>query len=137
MVALEDHARAPARAHAASLEEIVPVAPRRLRRLIGTAMTEAFSASEQRLSSEHTRYGIERPGGHVTLDILFARSGEASAHQFDYFLSATMDDGGRISRQPYEALWRCPGRWDYLTETNAERSVAHMVRLIEAWAGLL
>lgn len=54
MAGLDDDARVPAEAHAASLHEIVPVAPRRLRRLIKAAMSETFSAREQRLSSEHT-----------------------------------------------------------------------------------
>ena len=70
------------------------------------------------------------------MDVLFARSGGGSIHQFDYFFAAAMDDGRRITLQPYEALWRCPGRWDYITEANAERSIAHFVRLTEAWAKL-
>ena len=32
----------------------------------------------------------------------------------------------------YEAAWPLPSRWDYVTETNAARSIAHFVRLIEA-----
>lgn len=136
MVGLDDAARAPAEAHAASLDEIVPVAPRRLRRLIKGAMADRFSATEQRLSSEHIRYDAQRPGGRVLVDILFARSRGGSIHQLDYFFAAAMDDGRRITSQPYEALWGCPGRWDYITEANAERSIAHFVRLTETWAGL-
>jgi hypothetical protein len=123
-------ARAPASAHAASFAEIVPVAPRRLRRLIGDILKQRFDATSERINAEHTRFSAQVPGGAVLIDVLFARGGGAS-HQFVYNFGAKMLDGRNVWMKSYEGIWKTASRWDYVTESNAERCVEHFADLIE------
>lgn len=136
MVGMTLDARAPAPAHAASLDELVPVAPRRLRKLIDDAMSARFSARAERVSLDHTRYVAPLPDGNFTVDAMFPR-GMGSSCQFDYRFGAQMTNGGSVWMQSYEGVWLSMSRWDYLTEANAERSVAHLARLAETYADLI
>ncbi len=126
----EPEARAPAVAHASSLQEIVPIAPGRLRKLIGDAMKKRFGAGDKRLNPEHSQFTAQIPGSTVKVDIIFARGG-GSRHQFDYQVSATIGELPPIATASYEGVWLTSPRWDYVTETNADRSVAHLIRQIE------
>lgn len=136
MVAMPEAAQAPAAAHAASRDELVPVAPRRLRKLIDDAMSARFGAKAERVSSDHTRYAAPLPGGQFTIDIRFA-SGMGPAYQFDYHFGARMTNGRSVWMESYESVWLSLSRWDYVTEVNAERSVAHLVRVVEACVELI
>jgi hypothetical protein len=136
MVGMPESAKAPARAHAASLEELVPVAPRRLRKLIDDALTGRFGAQATRISSDHTRYGAPLTGGGFTVDVLFAR-GMGASHQFEHHFNARMASGRSVWMESYEGVWSIGSRWDYVTETNAEKSVAHFIRLIETCIELI
>lgn len=130
MLSEEPEARAPAAAHATSLQEIVPIAPGRLRKLISDAMKKRFGAGEQRVDPEHTQFTAQLPGCTVKVDVIFAKGG-GSRHQFDYHVSAKIGDLPPIAMVSYEGVWLTSGRWDYVTETNADRSVAHLIRQIE------
>lgn len=129
-------ARAPAPAHAASFAEIVPVAPRRLRQLIGNVLKQRFDAQSERINAEHTRFIAQVPEGVVLIDVLFARGG-GSLHQFDYHFGAKMSDGRQVWMKSYEGIWKTTSRWDYVTEANAERSATHFANLIELCIDLI
>jgi len=128
--------RAPADGHAASLDELVPVAPKRLRMLIDDAITARFGSTGARLSPEHTVYSGYLPRGGFTVDVGFPR-GRIRGYQFTYRFNADMADGRRVSRQSYESVWLRASHWDYLTKTNAERSILHLIRAIEACIELI
>lgn len=136
MVAMPPEAQTPAIAHAASLSELAPVAPKRLRKLIDEAMTSRFGATAARVSSDHTRYNAAPPGGVLTVDVMFPR-GMGPSWQVEHRFSAKMANGRSVWMKSYEGVWRLTPRWDYLTEANAERSIAHFVRLIEACVDLI
>jgi hypothetical protein len=128
-------ARLPAPGHATSFEEIVPVEPRRLRGLVDDAMGRAFGATPQRVDKDHVRYDAVQSAGSFRVDLMFAAPGRA-AHQFDYRFSTMLDGRTKVWMQAYESVWRLAPRWDYVTQANAERSVAHLVTLIGACADL-
>lgn len=136
MVAMPEEAQAPAAAHAASRDELVPVAPRRLRKLVDDALRARFGAQATRVSSDHTRFVAPLPGGQFTLDLRFAQ-GMGASWQFDYLFGAGMTNGRNVWMQSYESVWLGMSRWDYVTEANAERSVTHFVRLAEACVELI
>lgn len=94
---MEGAAALPPPGLAAGLQELEPVAPRVLRRLV-TAMM----------------------------------SGGRSSHQLDYY--ARLPAGRTFVC--YEQLWRTSGRWDYVTVTNANRSVDHLGLLLGTLASL-
>lgn len=56
MIGAPDMAFIPAKDHAATLEELVPVAPRRLRKLIDDALVGGFGLSAHKVSSELCSY---------------------------------------------------------------------------------
>jgi hypothetical protein len=124
-------ARLPTAAHAASVEEIVPVEPRRLRRLFDHAMSGTFGATPQLVDKQHVRYDASHPTGGFRVDLMFAAPGRAM-HQFEYRFSANVDGRRRIWMEAYESVWRLAPRWDYVTQANAERSVAHLATLVAA-----
>jgi hypothetical protein len=129
-------ARVPPPGLAASLDELVPVAPRRLRKLLDAAMAARYGADPVRISSELTRYAAAIPGGQMLVDITFP-TGPRLGYQLHHAFSATMADGRRVWQQPYESVWRLVSGWDYLTEANAERSIAHLLRLTDASIALV
>jgi hypothetical protein len=128
-------ARLPAKDHAASLEELVPVAPARLRKLVDQMMKEAFGAEPQRLAKDHTVYEARLPGGHLKLHAMFAPPGRMMP-QFDYRLEAALDGKARAAFT-YEEAWWLPASWDYLTESNAGPSISRLGELVKLAVALL
>ncbi len=125
----EPGARLPPAAHAVSLDEINPVAPARLRRLIGDSMKKRFDASAKRVASDHTKFTAQLPTGHLECDFIFATGGN-SRQQFNYCISAKFREQPRLHMASYEGIWRVPSSWDYVTESNADRSIAHLLHQI-------
>lgn len=129
-------ARAPAPVIAASLEEVVPVEPRRLRKLLDAAMDRAFAARPERVGKDSVRYTFPRPEGAVRVDVDFAAPGRL-LHQFDYYVSAQFEGRPKVWMTPYESVWRLASRWDGVTRANAERSAAHLAQLVAACIDLV
>lgn len=127
-------ARLPAREHVSSLEEAVPVKPARLRKLIDQMMKEGFGSEPQRLGKDHTIYDARLPNGQFRLHAMFAPPGRLLP-QFDYRLEIAHDGKAR-SAFTYEEAWRLPASWDYLTETNAGRSIDHLRQLVSTCIAL-
>jgi hypothetical protein len=127
----DPRARAPAAAHAASLAEIEPVEPRRLRKLLDEAMARRFGATAQPLGKDHVRYEARGSDAWLRVDLMFAPPGRI-LQQFDYQFSAQRDGRPKVAMQSYEGVWRIPARWDMVTRANAERSVAHVAALVAA-----
>ena len=124
-------ARGPAAVVAATLDEVVPVEPRRLRRILDDTMGRAFGATGTRVDKETVRYDAALPAGSVRVDVTFAAPGRL-LHQFDYRYSATFQGRPKIWMSAYESVWRLASRWDCVTQLNAERSVAHLASLVAA-----
>jgi len=124
-------ARAPAPVIAASLAEVVPVEPRRLRKLLDEAMVRAFAARAERVGKDSVRYTFARPEGAVRVDVSFAAPGRL-LHQFDYYVSAQFEGRPKLWMTSYESVWRLASRWDGVTQVNAERSAAHLAQLVSA-----
>jgi hypothetical protein len=129
-------ARAPAPVVAASLAEVVPVEPRRLRKLLDEAMDRAFAARPERVDKESVRYNFVRPEGAVRVDVAFAAPGRL-LHQFNYSFSAQFEGRPKIWMTAYESVWRLAARWDGVTQVNAQTSVAHLASLVEACIDLV
>jgi hypothetical protein len=126
----------PPRPLAETLDDLVPVKPARLRKLVAGRVKEDFSADETRLSAEHVRYVGDVPGAKLALDITYARSGGRAAHQLEYHMWVKVGEGARIGPLGYESVWRTPSRWDYITESNAEACVDHLCGLIRCCIAL-
>ncbi len=124
-------AREPPATHASSFQEVVPVAPRRLRKLIGDAMATKFGASGQRVAADHNQFTAQMPSGSFKVDIVFAAKGNRARHQFYYSVSTKLENRPPLWTATYEGVWLTSAHWDYVTEANAERSVAHLIRQIE------
>ena len=126
----EPLARMPPAHHATSLQEIDPVAPARLRKLIGDGMKKRFGAAAQRVASDHSQFTAQTPNGSLKVDVRFA-TGVHSRPQFDYSVNAKIEDRPPLWMASYESVWLTSAQWDYVTEINADRSVAHLIRQIE------
>lgn len=124
-------ARAPAPVVASSLAEVVPVEPRRLRKLVDDTLKRTFGVAAQRMDSDHVCYAAARPEGVMRVDVMFARPGRL-LHQFDYHFSAERPGRPKVWMTTYEDVWRLAARWDGVTQANAERSVAHLAALLSA-----
>ena len=68
--------------------------------------------------------------GRLKIDVSFLRGGPGSTGQFSCFFRRERPDGRRVTLQSYEGIWRMPTTWNYLTEMNAKKCVAHFARLI-------
>ncbi len=133
MLSDEPEARVPSSAHAASLDEAVPVAPARLRKLIDRMMADRFGAKAQAIGKQHMVYDALVPAGQLRLHAMFAPPGRMT-QQLDYRVEMRGTGHGLAA---YETVWRTPGVWDYLTESNAERSIVHLGTLIGVCFALL
>jgi hypothetical protein len=133
MLSDEPEARRPSTAHAASLDEAVPVAPARLRKLIDRMMSDRFGATAQAIDKQHTVYGALVPAGQLRLHAMFAPPGRMT-QQLDYVIEMRTKGHGQVA---YESIWRLPSSWNYLTENNAERSIVHLGTLIGICLALL
>ena len=133
MLSDEPEARRPSPAHAASLDEAVPVAPARLRKLIDRMMSDRFGATGQAIDKQHTVYDALVPAGQLRLHAMFAPPGRMTK-QLQYHIEIRGTGHGLAA---YETVWRTPGVWDYLTESNADRSIVHLGTLIGVCLTLL
>lgn len=133
MLSDEPESRRPSTAHAASLDEAVPVAPARLRKLIERMMSDRFGATAQAIDKQHTVYDALVPAGQLRLHAVLASPGRMT-QQLDYRIEMR---GAGHGLAAYETVWRTPGVWDYLTESNAERSIVHLGTLIGVCLALL
>jgi hypothetical protein len=129
----EPEARRPSSAHAASLDEAVPVAPARLRKLIGRMMSDRFGATAQAIDKQHTVYDALVPAGQLRLHATFSPPGRMTK-QLDYLIEMRGTGRGLAA---YETVWRTPSDWNYLTESNAEPSIVHLGTLIGVCLTLL
>ena len=127
---LSAEARRPAAAHAATLDEMVPVAPKRLLQLIGKILKDQYGATATPFGKDHISYAAVVAGRSVKLDLLLPGRGAFSWHQFGYNL--TLPGSLRLPFITYEGIWLTSSQWDYVTENNAERSVNHFARVVEA-----
>ncbi len=132
-VGLTAHQALPPPWLANSLDELVPAPPRTIRRLVTRLMRERFEASAVKLGASDERFDLGIDGTPVRVTLMFAPSGGRSIHQLDYALQFPGRPGAPST---LEQLWRTPGRWDYMTESNVERSVDHLGDIITAVAGL-
>ena len=82
------------------------------------------------MDSEHTQFTAQIASGSFKVDIRFAR-GSRHSHQFDYHVSAKIENRPPLWMASYEVVWFTSAHWDYVTEANAERSVTHLIRQIE------
>ncbi|MCZ8105059.1 MAG: hypothetical protein O9972_45100 [Burkholderiales bacterium] len=128
MLTDEPEARRPSPAHAASLDEAVPVAPARRRKLIDRMMSDRFGAMAQAIDNQHTVYDALVPAEQLRLHAMFAPPGRMTM-QLHYHIEMRPRSPGQ-GLAAYEAVWRTPNVWDYLTESNAERSIVHLGTLI-------
>ncbi|MCX7326684.1 MAG: hypothetical protein NTW00_00695 [Hyphomicrobiales bacterium] len=133
MLSDEPEARRPSPAHAASLDEAVPVAPARLRKLIDRMMSDRFGATGQAIDKQHTVYDALVPAGQLRLHATFSPPGRMTK-QLQYHIEIRGTGHGLAA---YETVWRTPGVWDYLTESNADRSIVHLGTLIGVCLTLL
>jgi hypothetical protein len=102
------------------LDEIVPVLPRRLRKVMADRARQRLGAVPERLDSETTRLVGAHGEVKVALDISFAPGGAKAMHQMDHMLWLGPPGGGRLRSAGYESLWLLPTSWDYITEGYAE-----------------
>ena len=132
----EPEARRPSSAHAASLDEAVPVAPARLRKLIGRMMSDRFGATAQAIDKQSMVYDALVPAGQLRLHAKFSPPGRMTL-QLGYHIEMRPRSPGQQWLAAYETVWRTPGVWDYLTESNADRSIVHLGTLIGVCLALL
>ena len=133
MLSDEPEARRPSTAHAASLDEAVPVAPARLRKLIDRMMSDRFGATAQAIDKQHKVYDALVPAGQLRLHAMFAPPGRMTM-QLNYHIEMRGTGRGLAA---YETVWRTPSAWNYLTESNAEPSIVHLGTLIGVCLTLL
>ncbi len=123
----------PPPALAASLDELEPVPPRTLRRLVATMMQDRFGAEPVKLARDQDRFGGSVDGTLFEALLGWATSGGHSSHQMEYHVRRPGASGQWTG---YEALWRTAGRWDYLTSANAARSIDHLGDVITTLVAL-
>lgn len=125
--------------HASSIEDLVPVKPARLRKLVAALCAGLLGAKEEKLGSDFSRFTGAIGVTKVSVTATFAQSGgRPAARQLDYTVLAQRPDMERPSRQTsYESYLRLPGTWDFLTEQNAEPSIRHLGTVIQACVDLI
>ncbi|MEM1274041.1 MAG: hypothetical protein AAGF88_09495 [Pseudomonadota bacterium] len=118
--------------HARHVDDLVPVKPRHLRVALKRGMEGRFAATEERLSTDTTRYIGRLRAWKIAVDIEFVSNrGWRRHHQFRYEIWLGPKGGGRLHVPGYEALWSVPAEWDYVTVENLERSVAALCDVVE------
>lgn len=124
--------------HVTGLAEVEPVAPARLRKAVKAAVLARFGGSATKQSAEAERIVAAVPQGRMTLDMVFAASGRPDAKQMEYhFFVDIAGEAGRFAPTTYETLWLLPAWWNMLTEANLDRSMDHLLRVIEARLALI
>jgi hypothetical protein len=104
------------------LSHLRPAKASRLRRLVKATVQEMGFAAQKTRGAEH-KY-IHASGAIVRADF------GSYVGQLRYSVSAACGECSVVMLS-YETLWSQPGGWDYLTEENAERSVAFLPELVE------
>ena len=127
----------PPEPHAVRLDDLVPVAPRKLRKRVARLMAEKFGAEEEKQDSETSIFKSRIGETEFFIMINYVRRGGYKTHQFDYYLRFRSDGASATDLFAYENILRVPGSWDYITEDNVDQSVKHLGELIVACAGLL
>jgi hypothetical protein len=121
-----------------SPQDLVPVAPRILRKALAEAASHGFDAEAQKVSPEETWYVSKINDWDVALDVTFvSNKGWNRSHQFDYAVWVKSPAGKRILLQGYESLWRIPTHWNYITAENVGRSTEHLVTLVKLMVSLV
>ncbi len=119
------------------IADLVSVPPRVLRQTLEGAAKLGFEAKAQKVDAEESWYISKIDGWDVALDVLFASNkGWKRSHQFDYGLWVKSPAGNRSRLDGYEALWKVPATWNYITVENADRSAAHLMRLVRVMLSL-
>lgn len=116
--------------------DLVPVKIPTLRRLVAKMFAQRFAASARDLSSESWRY--EGMLGETSLKVVIRYSARMGRPQLDYQVQVQGKE--RALTAPnlcFESVLGVGfGRWDYLTQENAERSVELLGELVEYVAKL-
>jgi hypothetical protein len=116
--------------------ELVPVKVPTLRRLVKSAFAQLFAPTARDIGSETWFY--EGRLGKSALKVVIRYSGKMGRPQLDYQVQVRGKE--RALSAPklcFESVLGVGfGRWDYLTQENAERSVGLLCELVEYVAGL-
>jgi hypothetical protein len=126
----------PPRPHVERWEEAVPVKPAALRKAAVAALVGRFGG-EAKTDGELTRVVAVVPEGRMVVDLIFAAPGRAVSRQMGHLFFLDRADGTRVRSGCYEAMWRLGAEWDLITQANLDRSIAHLVRVIEARLALI
>lgn len=120
------------------LADLVPVPPRVLCKVLEGAAKLGFDARAERVDAEQSWYIGKIDGWDVALDVHFASNkGWRKNHQFDYGLWVKSPAGNRVRLDGYESLWKIPSTWNFITVENADRSAAHLMRLVRLLQSLV
>jgi hypothetical protein len=120
-----------------NLDCLVLVKPTRLKKLVDRAFAGLFAPQKVPLGSDACKYIGHLDESRLTVDVLFAPPSRMNPRQLQYLVKvATAADpaGGGAT---YEGLWSLHAVWDYVTEENAERSVALLAELLVYLKGLV
>lgn len=112
---------------------VEPVKPARLKRLVDKALEALLAPERTKFGSELTQYVGVWEGWKVTVKVLFAPGGRVNPRQLEYIVSVASADAAKSVPEgggTYEGMWWLRATWDYITEENAERSVAALKDLI-------
>lgn len=116
--------------------DLAPVKIPTLRRLVKAAFAQRFAVNARDIGSEFLQY--EGTLDEVSVKVLIRYSGKMGRPQLDY--QVQVQDKGRILAVPnlcFESVLGVGfGKWDYLTQENAERSVELLCQLVEYVASL-
>jgi hypothetical protein len=132
----DDAWNVPASWLAGDVNELVPVEPAKLRRMLKDTMKAAFGAEESKLDSSGTRYVGSARACQVALDADFARGGPIKTQQVDFRLWLKPGARDRIGPVSYTGIWGVPQSWNYVTVANAERCCKGLVSQIQALADI-
>lgn len=129
---LTEDEQAPPRPHIMTMDEAVPVTPAKLRKSVRAAVLEAFGGTYTKVSSDLDQLVAAIDGGRLTLNLGFAAPGRPGTRQLDYSFYFDRASGDQLMPTSYESLWLLPSNWDLLTESNYNRSLAHLINVIRA-----
>lgn len=138
MMGMTEGQMLPPAPHASTFDDLVPVRPPRLRKLVTSMCAGLLGASETKVSSEMSRYAGSLGPARVTVLVTYpASGGRFSGRQMDYRLQVQKPEfEGPTQPLAYEDCLRLPSNWDFITEQNAERSVQHLAELIRTCVDL-
>jgi hypothetical protein len=132
----DDAWNVPASWLASDIDQLVPVDPGKLRRMLKETMKAAFGAEESKLDSSETRYVGTAGTCQIALDAEFARGGPIKTQQVDFRLWLKPQARDRVGPLNYAGLWGVPHGWNYVTVSNAERCCKGLVSQIQTLADM-